>query len=189
MSIPTVVSMVSSRGRLFTIEDTDAPFDGAGFRGAYSPETPDIPDPTCAIVAVEADSGRELWRRDDVHGYVGCTLAIRGRYAVYQTGSGLVCLDPKTGEGRWQVDKPIESKDGTEANTVILSDDTVYAQEGGSLYAYSLTDGSQKWSGPIVNHYEKSADLFLAATSMPSTPKRGSSLPTRKSASRESAAW
>jgi len=143
--------------------DPSAPFGGTGFRRAYAPETPDRADPTCAIVAVEAASGRELWRKDDIHGYVGCTLAIRGRYAVYQTGGGLFCLDAQTGGKIWSVVKPIQSGDGTEANTLILSDDAVYAKEGGSLYAYSLADGTPRWTAPIANNYEKSADLFLAA--------------------------
>jgi len=143
--------------------DPLAPFGGTGFRGAYAPETPDKPDPTCAIVAIEAASGKELWRKEDIHGYVGCTLAIRGRYAVYQTGGGLFCLDAATGSEIWSVVKPIRSGDGTEANTLILSDDALYAQEGGSLCVYSLADGAQRWTAPIANSYEKSADLFLAA--------------------------
>ena len=143
--------------------DPLAPFGGTGFRGAYAPETPDKADPTCAIVAVEAASGRELWRKEDIHGYIGCTLAIRGRYAVHQTNGGLFCLDATTGDAIWSVVKPIQSGDGTEANTLILSDDAVYAKESGLLCAYSLADGTQQWTAPITNSYEKSADLFLAA--------------------------
>ncbi|KPK41737.1 MAG: hypothetical protein AMK72_14955 [Planctomycetes bacterium SM23_25] len=143
--------------------DPKAPFGGTGFRGAYAPETPDRPDPVCAIAAIDAESGRQLWQRKDIQGYTGCSLAIRGRYAVYQTSGGLVCVNPKTGEKLWGVDKPIQGGDGTEANTLVLSDTRVYAQEGKSLHAYSLKDGSPQWTGPIASNYEKSADLFLAA--------------------------
>ena len=158
-----IVKTQASKGISLGGSDPAAPFDGTGFRGAYAPETPDVDDPTCAIVAVEAGSGKQLWKRGDIHGYVACTLAVRGQRAVYQTGSGLVCLNRTTGDRIWSVDKLIASGDGTEANTLILSDTTVYAKEGRSLYAYSLEDGSQKWSGPIAKNYEKSSDLFFAA--------------------------
>ncbi len=143
--------------------DPKAPFGGTGFRRAYAPETPDRPDPVCAVVAIDAESGRQLWRRKDIHGYTACSLAIRGRHAVYQTSGGLVCVSPKTGEMIWNVEKAIRSGDGTEANTVVLSDSMVYAKEGKTLHAYSLKDGAEKWTAPIANNYEKAADIFLAA--------------------------
>jgi len=157
-----IVKAYGGKGISLGGSDANAPFDGTGFRGAYAPETPDVADPTCAIVAIEAESGRQLWKKEDVHGYVGCTLAIRGQYAVYQTTGGLTCLDRTTGDGIWGVDKQIQSGDGTEANTLVLSDSAVYAKEGATLVVYSLEDGTQQWTAPIANNYEKSADLFLA---------------------------
>jgi outer membrane protein assembly factor BamB len=158
-----IVKPEAWRGENLGGSDPEAPFGGTGFRGAYAPQSPDKPDPVCKIVAVEADSGEELWRKEDVHGYTGCSLAVRGKHAAYQTAGGLFCVNPRTGEGIWSVEKPIQSGDGTAANTVILSDTMVYAQEGKSFYAYALEDGSQKWEAPIANNYEKVADLFLAA--------------------------
>ena len=158
-----IVKTYAGKGVNLGGSDLNAPFDGTGFRGAYTPESQDKPDPVCSIVAVQADSGREIWRTNDIHSYTGCSLAIRGQYAVYQTCSGLVCLNRKTGSKLWSVDKQITSGDGTEANTVVLSDTTVYAQEGKWFYAYSLKDGSEKWKAPIANNYEKAADLFLSS--------------------------
>ena len=158
-----IVKTQAGKGTNLGGSDPQAPFGGTGFRGAYALETPDRPDPVCAIVAIDAESGSQLWQRKDIHGYTGCSLAIRGRHAVYQTSGGLFCVDPKTGKAIWSVEKPIQGGDGTEANTLVLSDGMVYAQEGKSLGAYSLKDGSQKWTAPIAGNYEKSADLFLAA--------------------------
>ena len=158
-----IVKTQASKGRSLGGSDPKAPFDGTGFRRAYAPETPDRLDPTCAIVALEADSGKELWRTGDLHAYTGCSLAVRGQAAVYQTSGGLFCLDAKTGRKRWTVGKPIQGGDGTEANTVVLSDEAVYAKEGKSLHAYALADGSEKWTAPIAGNYEKAADVFLAA--------------------------
>ena len=143
--------------------DPKAPFGGTGWRGAYAPETPNKPDTVCAIAAVDPESGRTRWRIDDIHGYTGGSLAVRGGYAVYQTAGGLVCLDAATGKTRWRVEKRVGGGDGTSPNTVVLGKDAVYAQEGKSFSAYALADGSQKWKAPIANNYEKSADLFLAA--------------------------
>ncbi len=143
--------------------DPHAPFGGTGFRGSYAPESQDKPDPVCSIVAIQTASGKEIWRIEDIHSYTGCSLAIKGQYAVYQTAGGLFCLNSKTGKKIWSVDKNIQSGDGTEANTVVLSETMVYAQEGRTFYAYSLKEGSEKWNAPIANNYEKAADLYLAA--------------------------
>ena len=146
--------------------DPHAPFGGTGFRGSYAPESQDKPDPVCSVVAIQAASGREIWRIEDIHSYTGCSLALKGRYAVYQTAGGLFCLNSKTGKKIWSIEKNIQSADGTEANTVVLSEAMVYAQEGRSFYAYSLKNGSEKWKAPIANNYEKAADLYLAAGSV-----------------------
>jgi len=161
-----IVKTQVSKGINLGGSDPKAPFGGTGFRGSYAPEVQDLANPTCEIVAVRADSGKELWRKKDIRGYTGCSLAIRAGRAVYQTAAGLFCLNAETGGKVWSVDKQIAGADGTEANTLVLTDDSVYAKEGGSLVAYRLKDGSQKWKAPIANNYEKSADLFLAAGSV-----------------------
>jgi len=158
-----IVKAYGGKGINLGGSDPKAPFGGTGFRGAYTPETPDKEDPTCRILAIEAKSGKELWRTKPLVNYVACTLALRGDYAVYQTAQGMTCVKPKSGAKIWRVDKAIAGGDGTEANTLILTDTMVYAQEGKAVHAYSLADGSHKWQGPIVNNYEKSADLFYAA--------------------------
>ncbi|MHC4072679.1 MAG: outer membrane protein assembly factor BamB family protein, partial [Planctomycetota bacterium] len=155
-----IVKDIPSKGTNLGGSDLKEPFGGSGFRRGYAPESPDKADPVCAIVAVLADSGKEIWRIEDIHSYTGCSLAIKGQYAVYQTAGGLFCVNPETGKKLWSIDKEIQGGDGTEANTVVLSDSTVYAQEGKSFYAYSLKDGSEKWTAPIANNYEKTADLY-----------------------------
>ena len=150
------------RGMNLGGSDPEAPFGGTGWRSSYAPETPDEPDPVCSIVAMEVSSGDALWKVEGVHGYVGATLAVRAKHAVYQTTGGLTCLDRKNGKTVWKVEKEIKTQDGTSPNTVILSDDMVYAQEGKKLFAYDIANGAKKWTAPIANNYEKAADLFLA---------------------------
>ncbi|MHC5055734.1 MAG: outer membrane protein assembly factor BamB family protein [Planctomycetota bacterium] len=158
-----IVKTHASKGENLGGFDPKAPFGGTGFRGSYAPESPDKEDPVCSVVALDAESGRVLWRTKPIHGYTACTLAIRGRYAVYQSKGGLFCLDRTSGREVWSVDKRIASGDGTAANTLVLTDDTVYVQEGRKLHTYSLADGSHGWEAPIAQNYEKSADLFVAA--------------------------
>ncbi len=161
-----IVKTYSGKGISLGGSDPEAPFDGTGFRSDYAPETPDRADPTCAIVAIEAESGEHLWATKEIRGYTGCSLALSGRYAVFQTRGGLTCLNAKSGNTIWNIGRPTQSGDGTEANTLVLSEDTVYVKEGAKLAVYSLEDGTPKWTAPIANNYEKSADLFLAAGSV-----------------------
>lgn len=156
-----IVKTHAGKGESLGGSDPKAPFGGTGFRGAYAPESANRATPICDIVAIDATSGEERWRQAKIRSYTGCSLALRGKYAVYQHKGGLVCLDRKTGKDVWRVKKQIKSADGTEANTVILSDTMVYAQESTTLHAYALKDGSPKWKAPIANNYEKTADLFL----------------------------
>jgi len=144
------------------VEDKNAPFGGTGFSGHYPPMRRSKDTTVCDIVALEAATGRELWRIPGVQQYVACTMAIKGEHAVYQTENGLFCIHPKTGKKMWSIEKKITSQDGTQPNSVIITDKFVFAQEGRAVHAYDIKDGSEKWSGGIQNTYKKSADLFFA---------------------------
>jgi len=139
-----------------------APFGGTGFRGRYAKERLDKDQATCALVAINAESGEELWRIDDVNQYVACSLAVKGNRAAYQTAAGMFCIDATNGNTIWKAEKNVSVGDGTSANTVIITDTHVYAKEGQKLFAYSLKDGAEKWTAPIVNNYEKTTDLYYA---------------------------
>ncbi len=156
-----IVKPEPRRGTNLGGSDPKAPFGGTGWRSSYARQIKNKKDTVCDIVAIDKDSQQVLWRRPDIHNYVGGTLAARGEVAVFQTYKGLTCLDRKTGETRWKAEKKIRSKDGTEPNVVVLADDMVYSQEWGDLFAYSLTDAKEIWRGRIPYNYEKTADLFV----------------------------
>lgn len=156
-----IVKLQSTKGTSMGGTDPNYSFDGCGFDVAYTPEVPDIVGPVCDIVAVDAATGTELWRQSGIVNYVACTLAIRGSNLAYQTQGGLFCLNPADGVERWSVVKAITSLDGTQANTLVLSDTAVYANEGGSVFAYSLADGTAMWNAAVSQNYEKSADIFI----------------------------
>jgi len=133
---------------------------------AYGPEIPKLANPKSSIVAIQADSGRTLWRKsgNDTEGYQGTSLAIRGKYAVYATSDAVVCLDRTSGRQVWRVAATVvmDKRPGI-APSLVLSDSVVYLADAKTLTAYALKDGAKMWSGKArLNHY-KQPDVFLAA--------------------------
>jgi outer membrane protein assembly factor BamB len=165
------------------------PFDTAGIgndRGtigpsafskrAYGPLIPKLENPQSSIVALEANSGRELWRKqgNDTRAYQGASLAVRGSHAVYCAADSLICLDRLTGAERWRVPCTImlsgRNNTGKAARLIpgtsvslVLSDDAVYLASAKTLTAFSMKDGSKLWTCPThLNHF-KAPDLFLTS--------------------------
>ncbi len=154
------------------------PFYGAGFKDGYAPEIKDKANPVSAIVAVDPTTGNELWAIRNIVNYTAASLAIKGDYAVYQTANGLFCVDSKTGQKVWSQKKSIANAvghdsrtPGTLPNTVVITDDKVFAVEGpatnrivsnadNTVFAYSLRDGRFLWQAPAKGNYESSSDVF-----------------------------
>ncbi|HUT12950.1 MAG TPA: PQQ-binding-like beta-propeller repeat protein [Thermoguttaceae bacterium] len=144
-------------------------FQGDGFPlSLYNPQTRNAENPTCVIVALEAETGKEIWRSREITYYTGCSLALKGDRLVYQSTQGVFCLDARTGKQNWAVDKNIPYGRGNSPNSLVLSDEAVYSEEGSSVYAYSLADGSDYWGKAIAARkgYEASTDLLIAADAL-----------------------
>jgi len=158
--------------------DPSQPFYGGGFKEGYAPEIQDKPHPKIAIVALDPQSGRQLWAVRHIDTYTAASLAVKGDRAVYQAADGLYCVHAKTGERLWAVKKNIANAvghdshtPGTTPNTVIIGGEKVFAVEAasasqvasyprGTLHAYSLADGKELWQAPITGNYESPADVF-----------------------------
>jgi len=144
----------------------DLAFQGDGFPlSLYNPQTRNAKDPTCTIVAIDPTTGEEAWRSGNIAYYTGCSMALKGDKLVYQSTQGVFCLDARTGKQNWAVKKDIPYGRGNSPNSLVLSDDAVYSEEGGSVYAYSLADGSDYWGKSIKARkgYQASTDLLIAA--------------------------
>jgi len=134
----------------------------------YGPRIPVLADPKSTIVALDADSGRTLWRKSgsDTAGYQGSTLAVRGQHVVYSTAGDLVCLDRTSGREAWRVQAPIVLKDrigvGGVAASLVLSDDAAYLADSESIRAFSLKDGAPMWKGKAILNHHKPPDVFVA---------------------------
>jgi len=144
-------------------------FRGDGFPlSAYNPQTRNAANPTSVIVAIDAKTGRELWRSGKIDRYTGCTMALKGDKLVYQSAHGVFCLDARSGKENWAVEKEIAYGVGNRPNTLVLSADAVYCEEGNNIYAYSLADGSDYWGKSIKARkgYQASTDLLIAADAL-----------------------
>ncbi len=171
-------NIVKTKGKPF-VEGTDPsqPFYGCGFRRGYAPEIKDKENPKSAILAIDPETGKQLWAMRDINNYTGGSLAIKGNYAVYQAANGLFCVNANTGESVWANEKEVVNAlghdsltPGTTPNTVVIADDKVFAVESiptskiasnskNTLYAYSLKDGKELWQAPIGGNYEASSDV------------------------------
>jgi len=149
--------------------DPGLAFKGHGFRlSLYNPRTRNAAKPVCVIAAFDVRTGRELWRSAQIADYVGCTLALKGNSLVYQSAHGVFCLNAKTGTENWSVNKEIPYGVGNRPNSLVLSDEAVYSEEGKNIHAYALTDGSDFWgkSIPARKGYQASTDLLIAADAL-----------------------
>jgi len=144
-------------------------FGGDGFQlSAYNPQTPNAETPTCVIAAFNAKTGKEAWRSGEIIRYTGCSMALKGDKLVYQSTSGVFCLDAGTGAEKWTVKKDIPYGVGNSPHTLVLSDDAVYSEEGKQVHAYTLADGSAYWdkSIPVRKGYQAASDILIAGNAL-----------------------
>ena len=102
------------------------------------------------LVALDAKNGQEIWRSHAIDRYTGCSMALKGDRLVYQSARGVFCLDANSGKQNWAVEKDIPYGRGNAPHTLVLSDDAAYSEEGKSVFAYALADGSDRPSDDRV---------------------------------------
>jgi len=141
-------------------------FEGNGFSpSSYSPQTPNVENPTCVIVAADAATGKQLWRSGKILKYTGCSMGLKRNKLVYQCTQGVFCLNAATGQVIWAARKEIPYGRGDRPYTVVLGDEAVYSEEGRNVFAYSLADGSEYWGKSIRARkgFAAPTDLLIAA--------------------------
>ena len=134
-------------------------------REAYGPTIERPADPRNDILAIDADSGNELWKISgtDTKGYEGATLGVIGDRVVFATATELVCLDRASGKSLWRVPAPIVLKGPAGiAVSLVLSDRAAYLADSARLRAFRLADGQTLWETPATINHHKPPDVFLA---------------------------
>jgi outer membrane protein assembly factor BamB len=134
-------------------------------REAYGPIIERPEEPKNDILAIDADSGEQLWRISgaDTKGYEGGTIGVAGDRVVFSTSSDLVCLDRASGKALWRVPAPIVLKGPAGiAVSLVLSDRAAYLADSERLRAFRLADGQALWETPATINHHKPPDVFLA---------------------------
>ena len=118
-----------------------------------------------ALVAVAADSGRTLWRWSDPNIHPAPeTLACRDGRVYLQATEGVLCLDLRSGEPRWMVDR-----ERTEPrrrvtfgrHVLVVADGVVLCTMSDALVALDAEDGRRLWDCPAEGGFHSPADVFV----------------------------
>ncbi len=134
-----------------------------------------------AVVAVRTETGETAWRRPEQEGagFMPLTLAADERQALVQDGNGIVCLDLRTGEERWNTADAEAADAGGRPNagsrkskgrpagwsvaTLVIYDDVVLWAGGARLRALSADNGETLWECPSRAGFRSPADVLLTA--------------------------
>ena len=165
---------VYDRGTLYVVtgeptydrgEGTDALGTSRFDAKLYGPPVITFENPKSTIAAIDAASGRTLWRKSgqDTAGYLGATLGVVGDRVVLYTGAGVTAWDRGTGRALWSTPAPVSFQNtsiGT-AISLVLSEKAAFMADGTQLRAFRLSDGKQLWSVPATFNHHKDPDVFL----------------------------
>jgi outer membrane protein assembly factor BamB len=160
-----------SEGTLFLVVDPNKP--PANYRAESATYTEikhanggwgwSTQSPPRSVVAVEAESGRVLWRH--VAKVAPLSLTVGAGQVLFFDGDKMVALNRRTGTPRWESERPpgltIAPATGA-APRVILSDGVVVLCHGVRVFGFSAQDGKLLWEGkiPPTGHFCPS-DLFV----------------------------
>jgi len=121
--------------------------------------TPD--GPPASVMAVDAASGKTLWKHDA--SVAPLTLTLSDEKVFFSNGSGMVALDRKTGKPLWTSEGPAIKKVGTGgALRAVYSDGVLAVANGTKVTGFSAKDGKQLWTGSLLaSSHHCPNDMFL----------------------------
>jgi outer membrane protein assembly factor BamB len=105
-----------------------------------------IPQTSGTLLALEADSGEQLWAYEHPEPMIS-PVAVAGDAVYFGAGkSSVVAVDAVTGEPRWtaETDAPVWS-----ASPLLIGGAVVTGSEAGTIYAFEQADGTLRWSAQI----------------------------------------
>ncbi len=116
------------------------------------------------LLALDAPTGKTLWRWTPEGHPVAKTLASDGTSAYLRIGDGAACLDVQSGEQRWRWGDwtPAPSAGiqfGT--NTLVVAQGVVVFNVGGELTAVAAEDGSTLWRCKAGSSFHAPPDVFV----------------------------
>ena len=117
--------------------------------------------PPQSVMAVDAASGRTLWKH--AAKVAPLTLTLSDRKVFFANGSGMVALDRKTGKRLWVTKGPAIKKVGTGGSLrAVYSDGVLVIANGTKVTGFSAKDGEQLWTGSLLHSsHHCPNDLFV----------------------------
>jgi len=132
------------------------------------------PKPTAFryVAAIEADSGKQLWKREfDSDEYLlPLTLAVKGGSVFYQSTYGVVRLDAKSGSEIWKTARQTPKRRmGFSAPTLVATEEVVLCADRnpGKRAGHEPSSGKVEWGvhGWNINGFPRRAPCTLRAYS------------------------
>ena len=106
--------------------------------------------PPASVMAVDADSGRTLWKHTDK--VAPLTLTLSEDKVFFSNGSGMVALDHRTGRPLWTSDGPAVKRFPTGGSTrAVYADGVLLVAVGTKVTGLSAKDGRQLWTGSLLH--------------------------------------
>jgi len=117
--------------------------------------------PARCVTAVDADSGRVLWRHEDK--VAPLSLTVTDTSVFFHNGTGMVALDRKSGKQVWASQGPGQKKVSTGGSLRVSCSDGVVVFAGGTkLTAFDAKDGKELWTGKLQKtSHHCPEDLFV----------------------------
>ncbi|MHC4569033.1 MAG: outer membrane protein assembly factor BamB family protein, partial [Planctomycetota bacterium] len=124
------LEIIHSDGRLFVVVGN---IDEEAYRETVESFAPSPAPRMKGIVAVDADSGRLLWRQQDqdTSELMPTAMAVRGERLFFQNTRQLICLDARSGDEQWRADRSTyTTRLSWSAPTLVACDDVVLSADG-----------------------------------------------------------
>jgi len=117
--------------------------------------------PPARVMAVDAASGRTLWKHTDK--VAPLTLTLSEDKVFFSNGAGVVALDRRTGRPLWTSDGPAVKRFPTGGSTrAVYSDGVLLVAVGTKVTGLSAKDGRQLWTESLLHSsHHCPNDLFL----------------------------
>ena len=122
---------------------------------------------TKSIVAVNADTGKKLWKWTVPNGQImPLTLTAQDGRVFFNEGNNIICLSAKTGKRLWSQSpddfKVLKNrKPGWSVHTMVVHDAVVLWADGKLLRALSAKDGKPLWQCQLSQGFNSPPDVFV----------------------------
>jgi len=128
-------------------------------------KSPDIPPASAGdetILALDTDTGQQLWRHEEKR-IVSLSLAALGDRVCYHNLNEIVCLDLRRGQELWRAECPTWPDITGVGGTLIMYDDKVVHAGDRGIQVFSAETGERLWQGPGVHRMSvrHPPDLFV----------------------------